>query len=85
MITIEELKRLVKELKEEIEWLRAWQTKAVEDFAGLHEELNEAYERAAQVCDEQESLQYDTACEECAVQARRDAALIRTLKSGEQK
>lgn len=36
---------------EEIERLRAWQTKAVEDFTELHKELNEAYDRAAEICE----------------------------------
>lgn len=52
-----------------------------EKYEALKRERDEAYERAAQVCDEQESLQYETSCDECASQARRDAYFIRALKA----
>lgn len=89
---IDESANDAREMAEEIERLRAelaneknWHKILKPCPQALLAAFKEAYERAAQVCDEQGSLQYATACDECAVQARRDASLIRALKSGEPK
>lgn len=77
----EEIERLKKEASE---W-KAFYFEALEKLKIVSVELYDAFERAASVCDEQESLQYATGCDECAVQARRDASFIRALKAGEPK
>lgn len=67
---------MLRENQTEIERLRAWQTKAVEDFAELHKELNDAYERAAEFYEN--AMSY-------GVKTTQIADGIRSLKSGEPK